>query len=335
MRTAALSLLIACTAFGQAPPAANASESSPVALVRFQVVPQKGKPVTGLRVEDIEVREDGKPRKVVVVQGGEAKLDIPLEISILFDCVRTDLSSGALDPKMIQEQVLNEFPTASVAVYGFSPGLNRLAQLTRSMPDLGKALDTPILVHPLSTFLMDHISRVMLDAGSTQGVALRILMVVSTGQTDQGTASASEQQQRYERAVGIAQRANISAFPVVLISRLATADASQQRTSGGGGGGSKGGMQTSSSELSSTTILRGVGNFGNLGPQTGGKKFEVLSGGNMFPTVLKSLAEELRGSYVAGFEVSMTAQSKPHKIEVVMRNKDAGRVTTPALTLVY
>ena len=183
---------IAFAAFGQTPPAAG---GGPLALVRFQVSPQKGKPVTDLRAEDIEVREDGVAKKVEVLEGGtNARREIPVEISLVFDCRRTDLSSAVLSPELLHEGLLNEFPNALIAVYGFSPGLSRLAAPTRNKADLAKALDAPFLVHPLSTFLMDHISRVMMDAASSPGAAVRILVVVSTGQTDQGTASASEQQ---------------------------------------------------------------------------------------------------------------------------------------------
>jgi hypothetical protein len=87
--------------------------------------------------------------------------------------------------------------------------------------------------------------------------------------------------------------------------------------------------------MSNSTILRSVGNFANLGAATGGQKLEVLSGGNMLPTVLKWIADGIRSEYVAGFEVSASGDKKRHKIEVAMRKKDRGRITTGALNLVY
>jgi VWFA-related protein len=324
----------AFAAFGQTPLATDADQGAPVALIRFQVAPQKGKPVADLRAEDIEVREDGAARKIVALQGGAGnQRDIPMEISLLFDCGRMALSSGTLSPRVFHEGLLDEFPSASIAIYGFSPGLNRLAAPTRDQAALAKALETPLLVHPLSTFLMDHISRVMIDAGSSPGAAVRVVVVVSSGQTDQGSSSATAQQERFERAVAIAQRANIAAYPVVLIAQLSSQDstpssapAARSRTSG---------PQTTSSDISASTMLRTAGNFANLGASTGGRKLEVLTAGNMLPTVLKQIADEIRSEYVAGFQVSPSGSPKPHKIEVVMRNKDRGRIATGALHLVY
>lgn len=323
--------LVALAAWGQAPPAAP--QGGALIPVRFQVAPQKGKPVSDLRIEDIEVREDGAARKAAILQGGAGnQRDYPLEISLLFDCSRTELASGTLDPKVFQEGLLNEFPNATIAIYGFAPGLKRLVAPTRDLAQLAKAMETAFLVHPLTTALMDQISSVMVDAGSTEGAAVRLVVVFSSGQTDQGSFSADDQQKLYQRTVDIAQRANINLYPAVLIPKLATQDA----TPGNAPLTKKGsGPQVTSSEMSAITALRVAGNFANLGPTTGGKRIEILSAGNMLPTVLKALADEMRTEYVAGFEVSPSSQRKKHKIEVVIKNKDRGKVTTGGLNLVY
>lgn len=331
----AIAFLFAClAALGQTPSGAGAA--GPVALVRFQVEPRDGTPVTGLRPEDIEVREDGAPRKIIALESGAGKQhEIPIEISILLDCDRLSLSSGALNPRLFHEGLLDEFPNASIAVYGFAPGLTRLAAPTRNAADLAKSLEAPLRVHPLSTFLMDHISRVMLEAASNPAAAVRILTVVSSGQTDQGSSSDSDHQRRYERAVTIAQRANVSVFPAVLISRLATQDSTPPEAPLTAASKTPGPQFTMTSGMPASTVARGLGNFGNLGPVTGGHKVELVASGNMLATLVKSIADQIRSEYVVGFQVSVSGTQKSHKIEVIMRNKDRGHITTGALRLAY
>ena len=325
-------LLTALTALGQAPPAATTAPNTNLALLRFQVAPQKGQPVNDLRPEDIEIRVDGVPQKVAFFQGGKLyPRTIPIELAVLFDCTSTALSVGTLSPRLFHEGILDEFPNASIAVYGFNNGLSRFAALTRDQGELNKALNAPMFVHPLSTFLLDHISRVALDAASTAGPAVRILAVFSDGRSDVGSTSATAEQERYQRAVGIAQENGITAYPVLLIAPLAvqtiTTPPSPPRTS------TVEGPQFSPPDT--TPALRAVGNFTNLGAATGGKRFEVLTGGNMLPNILKWIAEQIRDDYVAGFQAPTSAEKRRRKAEVLMRNKNRGRINGGTHTLVY
>jgi VWFA-related protein len=335
MRTSAFFLCVLAS-MAQTPTTGAAGGGAPLALVRFQVAPEKGKAVTDLRPADIEIREDGAAREVVMLQGGAGNpREIPVEVSLLFDCSRTALSSGTLDAGLFTQMLLGEFPNVSIAIYGFSPGLTRLARLTRDDGELTKALEAPLRIHPLSTFLMDHISRVMVDAASSEGAAVRIVVAVSTGRTDQGSSSAAAQQERYQRAVSIAQQANIAAYPVMLIGSLATQDATPAAAPLSPGTRVRSGPLPTQTDIQESTVLRTVGNFVDLGSVTGGRRFEVLSGGNMLPTVLKQIADDFRSEYVAGFQVSPSGEKKRHKIEVVMRNKERGRISSAALNLVY
>ena len=93
--------------------------------------------------------------------------------------------------------------------------------------------------------------------------------------------------------------------------------------------------QTSSSDISTSTMLRSVGNYTNLGSATAGKKIEIMTGGNMLPSVLKWIADQLRDEYVAGFEPVFSDSKQRHKAEVVMRNKDRGKISGGTLNLMY
>jgi VWFA-related protein len=324
--------LTALTALGQAPPAATTDANTNPVLIRFQVAPQKGKPVADLRPEDIEIRVDGTPQKVAFFQGGSIHpRTIPIQVSLLFDCTRPALASGTLNARTFHEGLLDEFPNASIAVYGFPSGLDRLAALTRNQADLDKALYSPMFVHPVSTFLLDHISRLEIDASSTPGPAVRMLVIFSNGQSDEGSTSSAQQQERFQRAVGIAQEAGITVYPILLLAPLAvqtiTTPPSAPRNS------SVGGPQFSPADPSPS--LRAAGDFTSLGAATGGKKIEVLTGGNMLPTALKWIADQIRNEYVAGFQPTISGEKKRRKAEVVMRNKDRGRITGGARTLLY
>ena len=335
-------LLTAMAALGQAPPADPPGANTNLALVRFQVAPKKGQPVNDLRPEDIEIRVDGAPQKVAVFQGGTVQpRTIPTEISLLFDCTGTTLSAGSLSPRLFSDRLLDEFPNVSISIYRFSGGISRLITRSRDQAALRKAMDSPLSVHPLSTFLMDHIGQVELDAASSPGPAVRILVVFSTGLSDDGSSTDTHEQQRYQRTLEIAQQTGLTVYPVILMEQVSPqADSQSARTSTttpsmrtmtSGGGGPEVGISESAS-----TSQRAMGNLIGLGSTTGGKKIEVVPGGNVLPTALKWIAEQIRNEYVAGYEPSPSGdKKKKHKAEVVMRNKDRGRINGGARTLLY
>jgi len=72
-------------------------------LVRFQVSPQKGKLISDLRAEDIEVLEDGVPQQIALFEGGSFyPRTTPLEITLLFDCSGSVQQAGTLDTRVFQ-----------------------------------------------------------------------------------------------------------------------------------------------------------------------------------------------------------------------------------------
>jgi VWFA-related protein len=325
-------LLAAAIAPGQSPPPAPAGADTNLVLFPFEVAPQRGQPVNDLRPEDIEIRVDGTPQKVAFFQGGNLyPRSVPIELALLLDCTSPSLSVGTLSPRVFHERLLDEFPHMSIAIYGFNAGLSRFAALTRSPEELNRALGAPMFVHPVSTFLFDHISRVMIDAASTPGPAVRMLAVFSDGRSDVGSTSATAEENRNARAVAIAQETGITVYPVVLIAPLAvqtiTTPPSPPRTS------TVPGPQLSAPDT--TPALRTLGNFTSLGAATGGKRIEVLTGGNMLPNTLKWIAEQIRHDYVAGFQPSVSGEKKRHKIDVRMRNKNRGRIDGGTRTFLY
>jgi VWFA-related protein len=292
-------------------------------LVRFQVISKQGQPVTDLRPEDIEVREDGASRKLAMFEGGTTHpRTVPTEIAFMFDCSGTTFAAGALDPRVFHENLLDQNERAAVSIYGFSGGLVRLSALTRDPARLKKAMDSALFAHPSGTFLLEQIGLALSDVASSPGPAVRLLVVISDGQGDGATTSNAARQERYAATVQVAQNAGVSLYPVLLREPFGLQASARGATAA-----------PSSSESQMT--LRTVGDFTNLASATGGSKFEVLSGTGLLPGILKSIAGEIRNDYVAGFQPASSGQPKRRKIEVVLRDKNRGKLAGGERTLVH
>jgi hypothetical protein len=176
-----------------------------------------------------------------------------------------------------------------------------------------------------------------MEAAASPSAAVRMVIIISPGQNEVGSISPEEMQRRYERAVAIARRANVSVFPSVLIGGLATQDSSRSSTGSALSSASRvpGPQFTITTGITPAMQQRAAGNYVSLASETGGKRVELVAGGNMLPTLLKWLADQIRSEYVAGFQVSPSNPQKQHTIEVMMRNKGRGRIASGALRLVY
>lgn len=61
--------------------------NSELALVAFRITPNRQMPISDLRPDDIEIREDGVPQKIAVFEGGRLNpRTVPVEMTLLFDC---------------------------------------------------------------------------------------------------------------------------------------------------------------------------------------------------------------------------------------------------------
>jgi hypothetical protein len=56
---------------------------------------------------------------------------------------------------------------------------------------------------------------------------------------------------------------------------------------------------------------------------------------DVLPTILKSLATQIRGSYVAGYYPEQSSTPKPQKVEIVLLNKHRGQLYGGVRTVVY
>lgn len=121
--------------------AAPFSTEVSMALVPFQVERSGGKLVTDLRDDHVVVMDGGETRKakVYAVRGRQADA-MPLDIAVLFDRSGSMRSGAGADPEIFRRGILEEFPTAWVAVYGFSNQLMQLTGPTRDEAELRRAM---------------------------------------------------------------------------------------------------------------------------------------------------------------------------------------------------
>ena len=322
----AILFLAALAAYSQAPPASTSPSDANLVLIRFQVSQKKGQFVADLRPEEIEVREDGAAQKIGLFQGGTlSPRTIPTEVIFLFDCDRNALSAGTLSPRVFHENLLDQQKNVSVSIYGFSGGMVRFAAHTRDQAALKKAMDSGLFVHPLGTYLLDHI-RELADDAAKSGRAVRMLVALSDGESDTGSSlSQAAKRDQSDAAVRAAQGANMALYPVLLKQPFGS-----QASSGGSDSFARGGGSGSSFDA-----LRSIGDFTNLSSATGGDNFDALSGTNFLPSLIKSIAKLSADDYVVGFELHSSGAEKRHKVEVVLRDKNRGKVVGGTRILVH
>ena len=273
-----------------------------LAVVRFQVRPKKGEVIRDLAPEDIEIREDGVAQKIAVFEGGQvAARTVPVEISLLFDCSASVDRIAALSSRVFREGLLDEFPNASIAIYGFSDSLARLSRPTRDASTLKKAMDLVASIPKRDTPLFGSIADTIRDAATTGANVIRMLVVFSDGES----ASPGDEA-RADEAARVAKESGTAVFPVML--------------------------ETTGNSVGSAGSIH---DFMSLASETGGKQFQGFMGTDVLPTVLKAVAREIRYDYVGGFYLAASGKPKSHKIEVVLRSKDRGQLYGGSRTIMH
>jgi VWFA-related protein len=326
--------LCAVTAIAQAPPAATPPAAPSPLIVRFQFEPKKGQPATDLTPADIEIREDGAPQQAVLFEGGRSRpRTLPVHVDLFFDCDRLALSGTPLVPGLLQENLLNANENALISIYGFNGGAVRLSAPTRDPARLKKALDSPMSGHPVGTLFLDHIKAVAVDSAAT-GPAIRMLVILSSAQPDSVSTSQTSKRELFDSTVRTALGSGVTLYPVVLKLPFGS-QASDSSSSSKSGGRATSSAPSPAADASGQDALRSIGDFQNLGSATGGESYEALSGTDLLPKVLKSISKAIQDDYVAGFNPPSTGGGKRHKIEVVLRDKNRGKIVGGSFNVVH
>lgn len=328
---AALLLLIAAGAL-----TAQTAPPEDIVLIPFQVT-QKNAFVSDLQPDEIELRIDGAAQSLVLFESPRTQpRTIPTEVIFLFDCDRNTVANSGLASRLFHEHLLDGRDSVRVSVYGFSGGLVRLAEPTRDEAVLRKAMDAGFFVHPLGTFLLDFIRQIAEDA-SSRGRAVRLLVALSSGVSDTADASQAAKRQRFDATVLAAQRAGMSVHPVVLKQPFGIQAETSSPVTVPGAPAGRGEIPraAAAADMAVQSALRSLGDFTNLASATGGQSQEVLAGTGFLPGLLKSVSKLVQDQYVIGFVPSRTDPPKRHRVELVLKNKNRGRIAVGIRNLIY
>ena len=288
--------------------------TSQLALVSFQVLSAKGQLIRDLRPEEIELREDGVPQKIAHFEGGAGRAGTtPVDVALLFDCSASVEVAGALDTNVFEKNILEEFENARIAIYGFSDYLIRTTAPTRDAVALKRAADSVRVVTPDATPLFGSIADAARDFGASSRPVVRMMAILSDGES-----SFPGDGDRVRESIEAARESGIALYPVI----LAKSAAVDSRT----------GVST---PTLTQNVVQSVGAFLGLAPATGGRTLGGLMNTDVLPTILKSLATQIRGSYVAGYYPEQSASSRPHQVEIVLLDKKRGQLFGGTRTVVH
>ncbi len=284
-----------------------------LALVRFQVKPKRGQVVSEIRKEDIEIVEDRVPQKIALLEGGRfAPRTVPLEISLLFDASGSVRAAGTLNPHVFQENLLDEYPNASIAIFGFSEHLVRLTGPTRHAEVLKKAMDAVMTIPPGGTPLFRSITETIRWPGQRPG-ATRMLVVFSDGES-----WASDDHSFVGRAIQAAQECGVAIYPVRLHAAMRGSAAPSAAMS------NRDPNTPPPAWYPSATTEMSIRRFEELARDTGGEELGTFSAGDVLPRILQAIARNIQLDYVAGYHPASTAEQKRRNIEVVLKSKTVG-----------
>jgi VWFA-related protein len=290
-------------------PAAGGQEpvfraDSQLALVRFQVSPRAGEFITDLQARDIQLLEDGIPQRIVHFEGGRFyPRNVPLEVDLLFDCSTSVQAAGKLDPYLFDGGLMEEFGNASIALYAFNDNLTRVLPPTRSTAALRRAMDGVAAFPSGHTPLFDAIARTLRDAAKSGPRTLRILVVVSDGEsTVPGDTLLDAAAARTARELGIA------IYPVLLTEAGAVGAMSRH--------------------------IESVRKFSDLARATGGEVSAVLTAENLLPQILRAMAKRLQFDYVAGYYPA-DSDGKAHDVQIAWSGRSRGSITGGIRTVTH
>jgi VWFA-related protein len=272
--------------------------------------------IRNLRPDEIELSEDGVPQKIAAFEGGAGRAGgTPVDIALLFDCSRSVEVAGALDTRVFEQNILEEFENVRIGIYGFSEYLIRTTAPTRDVAALKKAADSVRTVTPGSTPLFGAIADTARDFGASARPVVRMMAILSDGES---ASIGDADESRDGEAISAARESGIALYPVLLVKSAVT--------------------------LFSTPTIRptfdqsnlpSISAFMDLAPATGGRALSGFMNTDVLPSILKSLATRIRGSYVAGYYPEQSATPKPHKVEIALRDKHRGELYGGVRTVVH
>jgi VWFA-related protein len=342
IRTARWGLLTALCAAAQppepAPPEVVFRTETNLAMVKFHIV-QKGQYADGVVPEDIQLLEDGRPRKIALFEGpGQAKRTVPVEVILLFDVSLSVMYENLLDSYAIRDTVLAGLDgTVGVSVYAFGQKFQKFTGPTNRIETLKEALAAAFAFTNLGTPLYESIQKAAKDAWETGGPNVaRAMVIFSDGE--------ATTKQKPANAVKAANQYGVTLYPVVLGHERARRQAMEGGPGMGGGGFPGPGAQNRVPQIPQQSPrmdrLRDkeaqMEEFASIAEPTGGRSFDPpFINNTMIKAILAAVVGGVRCEYVAGFYPPSEGEKKPHKLEVKLVNKSKGKLSGGLATVVH
>ncbi len=344
--------------FAQQPPPASpapAVETTPtfraesnLVTVHFQYKQKKGSTLD-LRPEDLELREDGAPQKISLLQGGRANPQTaPIEVNLLFDYMR--LQEQVVPPWMRDARfdlaAIDDGQRVSVAIWAVGNGVRRLCGPTRDATQLNRAMDGVIQVWANSadndTMLLEAIGAVIQQSAQGRRGVTRILVVLPRGEI--------YHQYGGPEAVSVAQENRIAIYPITVYG-LAGSPYSAERpetySAAKSIGASEGVGYKIGDEILKRRDAENVGNLAKrreaslrlndglswLAKVTNGQMWDInsVNPGALWDKILQRLAERIRGDYVAGYYPSAAGASRLRKVQLSLKRGVSGEIAPKEL----
>ncbi len=320
--------LLLAAALAQAPPQTPPAEDpgfvirteTNLALVRFHVV-RKNKYFEQLRPEEIELREDGQPQKLALFEGPSTGRTVPIEVILLFD---VSLSVSDLNLLAGVQDILKGIGAhAGISVYAFANRLRRFTPPTRDMAAIRAALDGALDYAHGGTRLYEAIMRTATESlRGGAGPTTRIMIVFSDGLSTTKT--------KPEEAVKIARACGVALYPVVL-GHLRVIQ--QGQINDRPGFANPRALERQARAMDKEWQMR---EFAEIGAATGGRSFDPPHLNELVVReILKSVVRDVQAEYVAGYYPASGETRRAHKVEVVLRDKRAGKVYGGVRTVVH
>ena len=212
-----VTMLVASCGWGQAPVERRAPTQAPVPTIKVQtrlvnvalnVVDAKGAPVGGLRREDFEVLEDGKPQKIAVFERESAT---PLSIVLAIDA-----SESVLRDERLEKEAAKHFVKALVReqdeldLMDFSDTVREIVPFTNEPRRVAAGLNE--IKQGASTALYDtiYLAGQRLQTTSEASGRRRVVVLITDGND---TAKGSN----YTQALEQAQRAGAMVYSIIIV----------------------------------------------------------------------------------------------------------------------
>lgn len=298
--------------------------------------------VTGLTAADFELLVDGRPRPITTFEGNQSNAAI--EIVLLFDTSGSVTGMGLLDEKLFRDNLLAELPGVTLSVYRFERQLSRMNGPTQDPATLRQAFQGVVkrapgeatfdLGKPSGSLIYEAIVKALDDSSPMGQPAPRMLLVISDGLAtgDQDPAAAAL----------AAQEADVPVYPLLLGNQARIAEFEMQAEMQAaepprpGEDGLAGSVRAAYRKKQFDQTEEQTAAFASLGDSTGGRSFDPPQlNASTARGIIRSLADEVRAEYIAGFSPEPGTPPASHQIEIRLKEPRDGKMAGGVRAAVY